>query len=786
MKVQLFENLAELELLKDNWERLCTLDTAANFFLSWTWIYGCLRFQHETGLPWIVLAAKQADDDLDYVAFLPLTLFTKDDAELGVYTQLSLSGVADSHYSGFVCVPEQAVDAAIAFSQYLQREEVWSVFELQHLQSSSLKLQVLSDSFSKDAFKIVDLHNRVYRNELDAVDNSICPYINLPESWEDYLQSLGPSTRKNLRKKLKQFSQRAEFGDDYKITYSDSHSIDADLHALLNLWQRNWLSRKGQQQCAQIAQSWAFLLRHCFEEGCLFLPILWYQGRAVGAIAHFIDRPNRSLLSYASARDDSFAEVPPGLILHAEAIRYAIDHGFKAYDFLMGNEDYKYSFNVQERHVTTLHIHRQGWVHQPLIALNPRSIPEAALIAERYRREGQLDGAKKRYRQILAVEPDRPAAIYALAVIQQRQGDFGAAEELLKQLLTQQPTDAKIWFSLGTLYQQQGRLTAAVHTYQEALEAIATADVATLAIHLNLGYALQQQGDLEGAIAHYETARMLNPDSAEAAVLWANAHHAQGTLSAEDTLHYGLVNLELGHRRRGAGDRQAAIDYYRQAVAMCPDSAAAYYSLGNVLEQVADSSADEIIACYQTALTLAPESDEVKASLTHALFNQGQLSVEEQADCAVLHRALGNQAQQQGNWEAAVHYYRRAIALAPAWSEAHCDLGLTLQQDPQHLDEALACYHKAKSLAPEFLRAEVGRANVLFAQAILPADQLNIYAQLNSELGHQYRQAGQLDLAIAHYRQALNMAPEFAEARENLLLTLQEQSDVPIKVSVAR
>jgi tetratricopeptide (TPR) repeat protein len=785
MKVHVFEHLDDLQKHRRRWEEVFELDSEANFFMSWVWIIASLSNQQTFDIPWLVLAVKPEDVEANYVAFLALSVFTENDSELGLHSQLGWAGVTDSPYPGFICIPGFEAEAAIAFGQYLRQREVWSVLKLWHVRNDSLRLQHLLNSLKGDDLEIVDVSDKVYRNELDTVDNSICPYIQLPSTWEDYVQSLGASTRKTVRKKIKQFSQQLAAGGDCSLTYANANSIDTDLEVLMDLWQQNWQSRKGAEQCSQIVKNWHFLLRSCFDQGYLFLPILWCADRPVGAIAHFIDGTKQSLLSYVSARDESFTDFPPGLILHIESIRFALSNGFKTYDFLMGNEAYKYSFNVQERYIATFHVYRQDSTHRE-IRLNPRSLSKAVSIAERYHREGELEEAQRRYRQILAGEPNHPTVLYNLAVIQQRQGDYAAAETLLEQLLARQPANPKVWFSLGTLYQQQGHLTAAVDTYQKALAGIPEADVAALAIHLNLGYALQQQGDLKGAITHYTTARMLNPDSAEAAVMLANAHHAQGTLSATEAQRYASCNLELGHRRQRAGDSKAAIDYYRQAVAMCPASAEAYYSLGLALEQVEGSDRDEMIACYRKAQAIAPESDEIKVSLANALFAQGQLPIEEQVAYATLNQSLGHQCQQQENWGAASQYFRQAIALAPDWSDVYCDLGWALEKSQQNLDEALACYQKAKLLAPESLRPEVGIANVLFAKASLSPDQLNIYARLNSELGHQYWQADQLDLAIEHYRQALNMQPELAEARENLRLALQEKNNVQIKVSIAR
>ena len=62
-----------------------------------------------------------------------------------------------------------------------------------------------------------------------------------------------------------------------------------------------------------------------------------------------MDRRKATFLFLMTGRDESFDGPPPGMILHAHSIRYAIAHGFREYDFSQGNEPYKYSFGVKER-----------------------------------------------------------------------------------------------------------------------------------------------------------------------------------------------------------------------------------------------------------------------------------------------------------------------------------------------------------------------------------------------------------------------------------------------------
>ncbi len=95
------------------------------------------------------------------------------------------------------------------------------------------------------------------------------------------------------------------------------------------------------------------MLRHAFRAGALFLPVLWQGERPVGALAILVDERKKSFLFWIAGRDETFDGLPAGLALHAHSIRHAIRNGFVTYDFLRGNEPYKYSFGAEEFRVTS-------------------------------------------------------------------------------------------------------------------------------------------------------------------------------------------------------------------------------------------------------------------------------------------------------------------------------------------------------------------------------------------------------------------------------------------------
>jgi CelD/BcsL family acetyltransferase involved in cellulose biosynthesis len=83
------------------------------------------------------------------------------------------------------------------------------------------------------------------------------------------------------------------------------------------------------------------------EAGALRLCFLWIDGRRASGTLSFADG-DRWLL-YNSGYDPEYRQQSVGLLLKAWSIRYAIENGFREYDFLRGDEAYKYDLGGRDR-----------------------------------------------------------------------------------------------------------------------------------------------------------------------------------------------------------------------------------------------------------------------------------------------------------------------------------------------------------------------------------------------------------------------------------------------------
>ena len=329
-------------------------------------------------------------------------------------------------------------------------------------------------------------------------------------------------------------------------------------------------SRKG-NRLNTILMSNFKMLKSCSESGALFLPVLWRGETPLGALASLIDPDKKSFLFYVGGRDETFNNPPPGLVLHAHSIRHAIEGGFKMYDFLRGNEPYKYSLATVERRISCITVTtRHGSnLHDKF---DPRSLPEVFERTTALHQAGRLKAAELGYRQIPHRSPLRKGALLPWpvdgdqwpsrrrnAIVQ----DSGFRQACLRKSL------AEAWAIAGS----QGTILGCGDAYREA---IALRPGLALA-HNKIGNALFKLGEFDAAIAAFDKAIELQPGYIEAEVSRGNTLHMLGTLPAEKQAHYAALNVRLGDKFKKNGAVSFAIHCYRQAITMKQDLVQAHY-----------------------------------------------------------------------------------------------------------------------------------------------------------------------------------------------------------------
>jgi CelD/BcsL family acetyltransferase involved in cellulose biosynthesis len=466
MHVDIIEGAEAIRSLRAQWDAIYDADPEAQYFLSWTWLSGYVA---PMGRDAFVLAAKPNADSAEYVALLPLRLRTKERPNVGFHNEINVAGNYVSDYTGFICRPGFEEQAIPALADKLMQLN-WMQLRLEYFCASARRSELFLRSFSKKTFEVVE---RSLVNP-DGTDNSICPFTTLEGDWDKYLEG---RVNSNTRQKIRRFLRQVERSEAYRITHTQADTVERDIELLLSMWTTRWGPRKG-NRLQSILSANRGMLRQAFSTGTLFLPVLWHDEHAICALAFLVDDRKKSFNFYVGGRDESFKGPPPGLVLHAYAIRHAISNGITKYDFLRGNEPYKYSFGCEERHIKSIIVRTRD--RQNLGGkLDARSVPTVLHRAMELQRMGQLAGAERGYRQVLDVDSRNAKALYLLGQLMARRGDHVMAAKHFKAVTRLMPDFAVAWQSLGKALQARQDWAGAANAFREAAKRQAATPHAT-------------------------------------------------------------------------------------------------------------------------------------------------------------------------------------------------------------------------------------------------------------------------------------------------------------------
>ena len=169
-----------------------------------------------------------------------------------------------------------------------------------------------------------------------------------------------------------------------------------------------------------------------------------------------------------------------------------------------------------------------------------------------------------------------------------------------------------------------------------------------------------------------------------------------------------LQLIEESRRMRAAGRFDEAIERAREAARLAPRDERPREELGSLY--LHQARLDEAIREFDEAHRLNPLSPRARRGLAGAYIRKGDsakaLEVFEEilgsrARNAEGQRFLGDLCQEDGLYAQAIHYYERALELAPDDAATHNNLGwlLATSEDPQFRDAKRALSHAQKAVA---------------------------------------------------------------------------------------
>lgn len=324
--------------LKPEWNDLVHRSCCDTLFLTWEWQSTWWKHLGEGEL---LLLGFRAGDDSRLVGIAPLFHTRADDGRAVLY----LNGCRDvSDYLDMIVEVGKEEVVYPALLDYLEEQApAWDLVDFCNLpQDSQTFLQLREMAEARGLQTLVEVED-------------VCPVIDLPSTWDEYLMMLDKKQRHEVRRKLRKADNEA---DTHFVLVGPEDDLQAEMHDFVELHQKStpekdeFMDPKMQGfffDVAQVLQA----------QGWLQLAFVEMDGEKAASLLNF--DYGGSILVYNSGYDpDSFRQLSPGIVVTARCIEHAIALGRQKFDFLRGDEVYKYRFGAQDTKVRRLLIARPG------------------------------------------------------------------------------------------------------------------------------------------------------------------------------------------------------------------------------------------------------------------------------------------------------------------------------------------------------------------------------------------------------------------------------------------
>ncbi|MBK8620111.1 MAG: GNAT family N-acetyltransferase [Anaerolineales bacterium] len=177
------------------------------------------------------------------------------------------------------------------------------------------------------------------------------PRIALNGDFDEYLSRVEKKQRHEIRRKIRR-AEESERGVRWFI--SDMADVDAEIDAFLGLMEQDQ-GKAGFLQESMRDQMRA-VIRTAHENGWLWLAFLEADGQRIAAALNF--DYNNKLWGYNAGVNRAFMDLSPGWVLLGYVLQWCCENKRTEFDFMRGDEEYKYRFGAVNQYVMRVKLTR--------------------------------------------------------------------------------------------------------------------------------------------------------------------------------------------------------------------------------------------------------------------------------------------------------------------------------------------------------------------------------------------------------------------------------------------
>ena len=336
LQLNILTNEAEFLALSSEWNELLQNSQANNIFLTWEWVSTWWHWFGSDYQLWMITARGETGRLL---GIAPLARRQQIQSGMLPYRELVFLGSNEAapDYLDFIAHQDASPTVLAALTQFVwANRKQWDILFLDSVVSTSTAVAQLQ-SYTPARWQQVSEH--------------VCPTVPLPDSWDAYWGQLSRRMRRSIERHEDELARKGNVR--YKKV-TDAAELPEALKNLRQLHQA--LLGGGAFQDKRMEPFQQQVAAHFLRNGWLRCYRLQVDGTDIGLMYTFCY--SRKIYSYMTGYDPEWSDYGPGWQITAHAIRSCIEEEVNEYDFLRGNEAYKYRWRAQAQ--TTLRVKIAG------------------------------------------------------------------------------------------------------------------------------------------------------------------------------------------------------------------------------------------------------------------------------------------------------------------------------------------------------------------------------------------------------------------------------------------
>jgi len=330
MKYTLHKDFSEIN--SQEWNDLLSGSITDTPFLRYE--YQSVWWEHRGGGEWLFqnahLVLVSAREDEKLIGIAPLFISEYD----GQSALLLIGSIEISDYLDLIVRMEDHARFVAGLLDFLALSlpDSWSGLDWYNLPDSSPTLAALKAESAQRGWTHLE---EMYRPT---------PRIALNGSFDEYLSRVEKKQRHEIKRKMRR-AEASERGVRWYI--SDLDDVESEIDSFLGLMEHDE-DKAGFLHDAMREQMKA-IIHTAHKNGWLWLAFLEADGQRIAANLNF--DYNNKLWGYNAGVNRDFMDLSPGWVLLGYVLQWACENNRSEFDFMRGDEDYKYRFGAVNHYV---------------------------------------------------------------------------------------------------------------------------------------------------------------------------------------------------------------------------------------------------------------------------------------------------------------------------------------------------------------------------------------------------------------------------------------------------